>query len=210
MNAVVIFGASSGLGATMVEYFFHQGHRVIAVGRNPKNNPFIQQYEIESICCNATNLQQVNDTVAQLPKASWVISTMGSFQSDNPVDYIGHRYLINALEQRNHDRFLLITSLGCGDSWQYLSERSKVGFGSAVREKTLAESWLQSSKLDYTILRPGGLKDGLATGQGQLSQQIEVHGVIHRSDVAKLSHQLLIDYQSIGQIYQCVDPTVSY
>ncbi|MCZ8499873.1 NAD(P)H-binding protein [Vibrio lentus] len=33
-----------------------------------------------------------------------------------------------------------------------------------VREKTLAEAWLTSGTLDYTILRPGGLLDGKTTG----------------------------------------------
>ena len=68
---------------------------------------------------------------------------MGSFRSDTPVDYIGHRYLTNALEQSTSQHLLLITSLGCGDTWQNLSDRAKAGFGITVREKTLAEAWLQ-------------------------------------------------------------------
>ncbi|UJF17330.1 SDR family NAD(P)-dependent oxidoreductase [Vibrio sp. SS-MA-C1-2] len=215
MNNIAIFGAGSGLGAAMVEHFFNQGYRVIAVTRTPNNNlfinnPFINEYQIESIVCDATDPQQVNDAVKTLPENCWVISTMGSFGADIPVDYLGHRYLIDELEKRDIVRFLLITSLGCGDSWRYLSERSKLGFGSAVREKSLAEAWLQSSRLDYTILRPGGLKDGEATLTGVISQHKEVHGVIHRNEVARLTEQLLKNYQTIGQIYQCVDPTLVY
>lgn len=210
MQTVVIFGAASGLGAAMVEYFHDQDFQVIGVARDPAKNPRLAELQLETLSCDATVQMQVEQTVSKLPKNAWVISTMGSYRADIPVDYIGHRYLINALETNDIKRFLLVTSLGCGDSWQYLSERSKQGFGGAAREKSLAESWLQTSSLDYTILRPGGLKDGDITHTGQLSQHQEVHGLIHRIEVARLAHELLKTEQSLGQVYECIDPKLTW
>lgn len=210
MQTVVIFGAASGLGAAMVDYFHDADYKVIAVARDPSRNSRLAELKLDSFSCDATDQKQVEQTVASLPKNAWVISTMGSYRADVPVDYIGHRYLINALEANHIKRFLLVTSLGCGDSWQYLSARSKQGFGAAVREKSLAESWLQTSTLDYTILRPGGLKDGDVTHTSQLSQHQEKHGLIHRSEVARLAETLLKKAESVGQIYQCVDPELSW
>ncbi|ABU75118.1 hypothetical protein VIBHAR_p08271 (plasmid) [Vibrio campbellii ATCC BAA-1116] len=63
-----------------------------------------------------------------MPDKTFNISTIGRFRSDTPVDYIGHRYLTNAFEQSTSQHLLLITSLGCDDSWQYLSDRAKEGF----------------------------------------------------------------------------------
>ncbi|MGR5501533.1 SDR family NAD(P)-dependent oxidoreductase [Vibrio sp. DNB22_10_4] len=210
MKTIVIFGASSGLGLAAVRYFASQDINVIGVARNPQKEADLDSLCEKLIACDATEFDAVNSAVSELPKDAVVLSTMGSFRSDKPVDYIGHRYLVDALEKHGIDRFLMVTSLGCGDSWQYLSERARAGFGAAVREKSLAEAWLASSSLDYTILRPGGLKDGEVTERGELSQHVEVHGAIHRSEVARLVHQLLLNDASIGQIYQCVDPTVSY
>ncbi|MGR5286528.1 SDR family NAD(P)-dependent oxidoreductase [Vibrio maritimus] len=210
MKTIVIFGASSGLGLAAVRYFASQDFNVVGIARNPQKEESLGSLCQQLIACDATDVNAVEAAVSQLPKDAVVLSTMGSFRSDKPVDYIGHRYLVDALERQGINRLLLVTSLGCGDSWQYLSERARVGFGAAVREKSLAEAWLASSSLDYTILRPGGLKDGEVTERGELSQHVEVHGAIHRSEVARLVHQLLLNDASIGQIYQCVDPTVSY
>lgn len=210
MKTIVIFGASSGLGLAAAHYFASQDINVIGVARNPHKEESLASLCQQLIACDATEADAVEKAVSQLPKDAVVLSTMGSFRADKPVDYIGHRHLVDALERHGIKRFVMVTSLGCGDSWQYLSERARAGFGAAVREKSLAEAWLTSSSLDFTILRPGGLKDGEVTEQGELSQQVEVHGVIHRSEVARLVHQLILNDASVGQIYQCVDPTVSY
>ncbi|WP_117232684.1 SDR family NAD(P)-dependent oxidoreductase [Vibrio maerlii] len=209
MQKIVIWGAASGLGAAMVEYFHAQCYEVIAVARNPSKNPKIEEYKLASFSCDATDKAQVEQVVSQLPEGAISISTMGSFRADVPVDYIGHRHLIDALEINGLNRFLLVTSLGCGDTWKYLSEAARKGFGAAVREKSLAEAWLTSSSLDYTILRPGGLKNGNVSHSGQLSQHEEVHGVIARSEVARLAESLIQSKESIGQIYACVDPKLN-
>lgn len=209
MNEVVIFGAASGLGFSMVNYFKNKGISVIGVARNVEKNG------LSTLCdktyqCDATDKTQVSAVVNLLDSDAVVISTMGSFRADVAVDYIGHRHLIDTLEIAGISRFLLVTSLGCGDSWQFMSARSKAGFGNAVREKSLAESYLQTSILDFTILRPGGLKDGNVTNNGELTQGKEVHGLIHRHEVARLVHKLLLDDSTKHKVFECVDPTVAY
>lgn len=131
-----------------------------------------------------------------------VVSTLGSFRRPQPVDYQGNRHVIDAMEQTGLTRLLLVTSLGCGDSWQCLPERARAAFGHEVRLKSLAESWLQTSALDWTILRPAGLQDGEATGRAELSRGKEVR----RADVAIHGLRLLADETALGQIYAIGDP----
>jgi putative NADH-flavin reductase len=210
MKTIAIFGANRGLGLAMVKHYVQQNYSVIAMVRNPEKATELAELNVKIIQCDAVNQADVQYAVSCLPKDAIVISGMGSFQAQQSVDYIGHRYLIDALEEQEIQRFLMVTSLGCGDSWSMLSDRAKAVFGGAVREKSLAESWLQTSQLAYTIVRPGGLKDGESTGNAEIYQDEEVHGLINRSDVAVITERLLNDDTSIGQIYASVDPTLSY
>ncbi len=210
MNTIVVWGASSGLGAAMVEHYHQLGHPIIAIARRPEKNPYLEKHQITHIACDATQAIQVEQVVSQLPDNARIISTMGSFKADIPVDYLGHRHLIDALSNKPIERFILITSLGCGESWKYLSDRSRQAFGAVVREKSLAEAWLHSSNLPYTIVRPGGLKDGELTGTGRLTQRVEVHGLIHRTEMASVTLSLFDRPESLYQIYECIDPELTW
>lgn len=130
-----------------------------------------------------------------------MISSMGGAQ-----DYLAHRTVIDEAEKAEIKRMILVTSLGCGDSWPFLSPRARAAFGQAVREKSLAESWLQTSQLDYAILRPGGLLNGAATGQAQRIQAEECHGFVMRADVARHIHELATAPSLNNQIYSLVEP----
>ncbi|MCW8329910.1 SDR family oxidoreductase [Photobacterium sp. SDRW27] len=210
MKELVVFGASRGLGLAIAKYYREQGHPVTAMVRDPDSATELADAGVSVIKGDGLNPEDIEHVLRQASPDSWVISTMGSFRASQPVDYIGHRHLINLLEEHKLQRFLMVTSLGCGDSWATLPERAKAAFGQAVREKSLAESWLQTSLLEYTILRPGGLQDGAVSQSGELSQGKEVHGLISRSEVARLTLKLLADDTSIRQIYECVDPEFVY
>ncbi|CND64827.1 flavin reductase [Yersinia enterocolitica] len=74
-----------------------------------------------------------------------------------------------------------------------------------MREKSLAESWLQTSNLTYTLIRPGGLLDQSATGKA-IRLQTEAHGLVTREDVAIHLSQMVEDPATYHQIYALVDP----
>lgn len=208
MKKIWLYGASRGLGLTMAQHFSDQGYQVNAMVRDLNK---VQDSNIKNLTYSqgdALNSFDIKNFMKHAQTDDWVLSCMGSFNVNFPVDYIGHRHLINHLQDKKIQRFLMVTSLGCGDSWQYLSDEAKKAFGQTLREKSLAESWLQTSRLDYTILRPAGLRDGPATGNAQLSQGKELHGLISRNEVTRLVEQLLKQKEAIKQIYDCVDPTL--
>ncbi|MGY6040702.1 SDR family oxidoreductase [Aeromonas sp. AE23HZ002T15] len=206
MPTTLIFGASRGLGRAFTEQALRQGNRVVALVRNADIAAELHALGVEVVQGDALDAAAVAQACLLAGSDTRVVSTLGSFRQTQPVDYQGNRLVIDEMERAGLKRLLLVTSLGCGDSWQYLPERAREAFGHEVRLKSLAESWLQTSSLEWTILRPAGLQDGEATGKAVLSQRQEVHGLVRRQDVALRGLQLLTDQQALGQIYAIGEP----
>lgn len=209
MPTTLIFGASRGLGRAFTEQALLLGHRVVALVRHVDMATELQTQGVDVVIGDALDPQAVAQACLLAGSGALVVSTLGSFRQAEPVDYLGNRQVIDEMERAGLRRLLLVTSLGCGDSWQYLPERARAAFGHEVRLKSLAESWLQTSPLDWTILRPAGLQDGEAGGQAVLSQGEEVHGLVRRQDVAIRGLRLLTDPQALGQIYAIADSSLS-
>lgn len=202
MTPWLIFGAGgSGVGAKTLALALAEPRPVIAVVRHPQVAAELREKGVQVFVGDATDTSVVASACQAAGPDALVVSSMGGSQ-----DYLAHRTVIDEAEKAAISRMILVTSLGCGDSWPFLSARAKQAFGQAVREKTLAESWLQTSRLDYAILRPGGLLDGEATGNAVRIQGQERHGFVRRADVAAHIHQLATAPALNQQIYSLVDP----
>lgn len=202
MSPWLIFGAGGkGVGALTVELAMAENHPVVALVRNPEAAACLKVKGVDVFIGDACESHVVAQACQAAGTAATVISTMGGAQ-----DYLAHRTVIDEAEKAGIRRMILVTSLGCGDSWPFLSVRAKTAFGQAVREKSLAESWLQTSTLDFAILRPGGLLSGEATGKAQRIQQQEVHGFVQRADVAAHIQALASAPALNQQIYSLVEP----
>ena len=54
--------------------------------------------------------------------------------------------------------------------------------------------------MEFTIVRPGGLKSEPATGQGVLTEDASVCGAVHREDVAQLVVQALFSDAAANKV----------
>ncbi|MCS3433750.1 anaerobilin reductase [Klebsiella sp. BIGb0407] len=202
MTPWLLFGAGgNGVGAETLELALAEKRPVIAVVRNVQAAAELEKKGVKVFNGDACNTRVVASACEAAGPDAIVISSMGGGQ-----DYLAHRTVIDEAEKAGLRRMILVTSLGCGDSWQFLSPRAKAAFGQAVREKSLAESWLQTSQMDYAVLRPGGLLNGGATGKAQRIQGEELHGFVRRADVAAHIHELANAPALNNQVYSLVEP----
>ena len=202
MKPWLLFGAGgTGVGAHLLTLALQAGRPVVALVRNVNAAERLTALGIRVVTGDACDDDAVTRACELAGKDATIISTIGGSE-----DYLAHRTLIDAAERAGLSRMIMVTSLGCGDTWQYQSERARVAFGHAVREKTLAEAWLQTSQLDYAIVRPGGLLNGEVSGQAQCFQHQEVHGFVNRKDVAQTIARLDADAVLNNQVYSLVEP----
>jgi len=96
------------------------------------------------------------------------------------MDYGGAVKLVEAAEQHNARRYLMLSSMGAGDP-----EGSSEAMRPYLRAKASADERLQESGLDYTIIRPGSLTDEEEAGRIEAEESLGRRGEISRADVAR-------------------------
>ena len=119
------------------------------------------------------------------------------------VDDAGTIHLIDAAKQAGVRRFILVTSIGVGETSDDVPAPLKLMLGKVLAAKERAEARLQASGLDYTILRPGGLTNEPATGR-VLCAARGLGGTIPRADVANAAVAALFQAQARGKTLSLV------
>jgi uncharacterized protein YbjT (DUF2867 family) len=201
---LLVFGPRNGVGFELAALARMHGWPVIAAVR-----PGADATELEKLGCrvmeaDALDAPSVRAVFQDLPSDVMVASTLGD--RNGVVDDEGNRAVIDAATEYGTARLLLISSLGAGESRRYASERLLAAIGDVLHAKTRAEARLRASGLPFTIIRPGGLVDGAATGTGKLVDAEDAHGSISRAELAALTLRTLRTDTFIGRTLSAIDP----
>ncbi|CAD7703479.1 unnamed protein product [Ostreobium quekettii] len=126
---------------------------------------------------------------------------------DARADSEGNINLIEAAAKKGAKRFLLVTSIGTGDSKDAVAKQTYEVLEKVLIEKEKAERRLKElgSEMEYVIIRPGGLKSEPATGEGFLTDDNTVCGSIHRDDVASLVVDALFSDKATNKVLAALD-----
>lgn len=138
-----------------------------------------------------------------------VVSSIGGTTADPTADSLGNINLIEAAAKHGVKKFILITSIGTGDSKNATPPNVYDVLKPVLLEKEKAENRLQelgaSTGMKWVIIRPGGLKTEAPTGKGVLTEDKRVCGAITRSDVAELVVKALRSDKTDNKILSAVD-----
>ncbi len=202
---VLVVGATGETGSEVVKILKRDGVGVVAFARETSDRTLMDELGVEVAIGDAFDKSSIDAVVAGGGFTS-VVSTLGSgFRDAKRVDFEGNKNLVDAAKEAGVERFVLVTMVGIGETVAAVPENVQKMFAEPVKLKTQAENYLKESGLDYTILRPGGLLSEPATGNGFLTQDPTVMGIIHRADLAQLVVEALNDDSQIGQTYSTFD-----
>ena len=123
---------------------------------------------------------------------------------------IGTCKLIDAAKSANIQKIVLVSSiLTNGRSWGQEKSPGFVvtnAFGNVLDEKLVAENYLRKSGIDYTIVRPGGLKAKPPTGALKISGEDTLNaGEISRDLVADVCVASLTDKSASNKVLEIVE-----
>jgi len=202
---VFLAGASRGVGREIAQCLVQQGVKVKALLRSEAARAELEALGITVVLGDALNLAEVEQAMQGTPSQA-VISTIGGLPKDGErADYLGNKNLIDAAKNANAQKFILVSSIGSGESVVALSPQALETLKPVLIEKEKAEQHLIASGLTYTIVRPGGLKSEPATGNAVLTEDAKVSGMIHRADVAQLVCQCLQSDRANHKILSAID-----
>lgn len=204
-----VAGASRGVGFEVVKGLRQQGYRVTALIRTFDARGQLEALGADVLIGDALDAQTVAEALQCFNDQPFsVVTTIGGkgMNRDEPrSDYLGNRNLIDHVAHNRCERFLLVSSIGVGDSAIALPEPVLETLRPALLGKAKAEEHLIASGLAYTILRPGGLLSEAPSGNGLVTQDKYAAGTITRIDVASLIIQCLQSERVINQILGAVD-----
>lgn len=200
---VLIFGATGRTGRQLVPQAVRQGIGVHAAGRDGARLAELGN-AVEASSVEVADPDAVEALIRSVSPDAIVSLVGGSLGSDF-IDEVGNIAISTAARRAGVRRVVQVSSLGCGDSRRYASEKLVAAIGEVLQAKTRAEDHLRGLDLDWTIIRPGGLTDGEATGGGALYDDPRVHGRIARADLAALILTVLARPDTAHKVLSAVD-----
>lgn len=192
-----MIGGNSGVGAQVVRIAAQEGHHVTCLSRGGSASLPEGVHEVKG---DALRPDVARSAVAG---ADAVIVTVGGAKGSDRHRTEVTRSVIAAMQDAGVRRLVVHSSLGVGDSMQLMPAPARL-FARTVLAKALAdhaeqEAAVAASGLDWTVVRPGGLSDGPATGSyiaQETSEGRPMKGVITRADVATHIVRILDDSAS--------------
>jgi uncharacterized protein YbjT (DUF2867 family) len=207
MARVLVLGASRGIGLETVRCALAEGHRVRAFARGAASIA-IDHAELEKIAGDALDPAPVARALQDVDAA---IETLGAPRSAEAMFRgtrlfsAATRVLIDAMRAQGVRRLVAVTGLGAGDSrghggFLYDAVVFPLVLKRIYDDKDVQEQMIRASGLDWTIVRPGLLKDGEATGRARaLTDPKDWHaGPVRRADVARFLVREAFERRFVG------------
>jgi len=207
MASITVIGASSGVGLACVRDALARGHDVRMFARSASATD-IDHERLEKLDGNALDADDVARAVAG---ADVVLQTLGMPLGPKlvtgPITLFSEstRVLLPAMQSAGVRRIVALTGFGAGDSYPAVTALQRPGFrlvlGKAYDDKGEQESMIKAADLEWTIARPGVLRNGERSGKYRILTHPERwrNGVIRRADVADFMVSATTSSEYIGK-----------
>jgi len=185
---IFVAGGSNGVGLEVIKQLTAMGNPVKALVRRPEALKMLNSLS-PLVSCTLGDALDENAVQECMTGCIAAVTTLGGKPEEGKqrVDYAGNSNVIEQAGILGVERIVLVTSVGCGSTKDAVSAQVYAILQEALEAKNKAERDLRMyTNLDWTIIRPGGLKSEPATGAAIVTEDIMASGVINRADVAAL------------------------
>lgn len=183
---LAIFGATGGTGLALTRQALDHGHSVRVLVRNPNRMPLVNA-NMRVVLGNVLDRESVTKTLLGSDAA---LSCLGSRNLLRNVQVVseGTRLILSVMKQQGLRRLVVESAFGAGESLTQATLLERLVFATLLwapyQDKNLMEPEVKASGLEWTILRPVMLTNGVLTNRYTVSTSRPARGSVSREDVA--------------------------
>lgn len=203
-NSTVLVVGGGGIGMEVVRNLAKAGSWVTVFQRGEKFRSEIESLGAMLAIGDVMNPSTIEKAL-RLNTFDAIVCTVGGGTKNPEVDQDGCINVLNAAKKSGVKRFLMVSSIGVGNSVIAVTEQTLKVLKVVLDAKGVAENEVKLSGLAYTILRPGGLISEPPSGRGVLTEDPSIAGLISRGDVASLIVQILFKKQAEFKTFSAID-----
>jgi len=203
LPTLVVFGADSDTGYRLVQLARRAERTILGVVYQERDRAMVERLGAEVVVADPTRRDDVDAVFSDRDAARLeVVCFIGGSPQLNSQ---GNINVIDAASAAGVSRFVLTTSIGCGDSAVVLDPFVKAFAGKSIRSKDWAEKQLRATSMAWTIVRSGGMHGRPSRGGAILVESPYVVGYINRTDLGDMVWQVLSSPKSVGRVFAAVD-----
>ena len=186
---VLVIGGTRGTGREVVAAAHAAGHELTLLARNAERIS-LSVTGVRVVVGDAGDADDIERAVAGQDAVVW---TAGVGPTWRPVHLFSRstQFLLAAMAKHRVRRLVCVTGIGAGDSrghggFFYDRIVQPLFLKTVYEDKDRQEAMLRGSDLDWTIVRPGTLTNGPATGLARALTDLSgvTAGKVSRADVA--------------------------
>ena len=202
-TTLVVFGAETDTGYRLVQLARRDGRSILGVISRERDRSIVERLGAEVLLADPSRRKEADAVFAgRDANRLEVVCFIGGTPQLNSQ---GNINVIDAAHAAGVPRFVLTTSIGCGDSAVVLDPFVKAFAGKSIRAKDWAEKQLRATTMAWTIVRSGGMTMRPGKGGPILVESPFVVGYINRTDLGDVVYQALTSPKAVGRVFAAVD-----
>jgi nucleoside-diphosphate-sugar epimerase len=184
---VLVAGGHGKIALRLLTLLAQRGHNARGLIRNPAHVADLEAVGAHPVLCDLES----DDVVPHVGGADAIVFAAGAgpgsgAERKRTVDLGGALKCIAAAQEMGVARFLMVSAMGTRDV-----AHAPEGMRPYYEAKAAADEALETSGLDWTIVRPGRLTDAPGAGTVDLAPVLARAGEIPRDDVALVLYHCL-------------------
>lgn len=195
---VFIVGAAGGIGSMLVDNLISANHEVTGMVRHEEQVADLMQRGAQGVVASLADPYQLSEAMGEQDAVIFTAGSKG--KALEAVDRDGAINSARAAQLARVSRFVLLSSIYAGRPDQGPDDLREY-----FHAKHVADKFVESTDLDYTIVRPGFLNNDLLFGSVEIGEAFDgPEAIMSRPDVASLLAQILDHPSTIGKTFEVI------